>query len=72
MSDSDISSKRFNGTYGYAIATLIILAVATIDIISDKKLSEISSYLIQVLLFTSAGLLGFGQAIEGIKNKLSK
>lgn len=62
-SEQNTSSKRFNGTVGFMIVQLLMVAITVIDLIKDSILSDITSELIQYDLIVSASLLGMA-AIE--------
>lgn len=70
--ESETSSKRFNGTYGFAIYVALTIFVVLFDLLQDKKLEDYSITLLQLLALTSTGLLGLAAAVDGIKNKLTK
>jgi len=71
-SGSNTSSKRVNGTIGFIVIQIIVLFAVIYDIIKDGALSSIVSHLVEIDLYTSVGLLGLGNVMEGIKTKLSK
>lgn len=59
-SDSGLSSKRFNGTYGYAIFCALVIFVVLKDFIPDGELTEASVILLKTLAYLSTALLGLG------------
>lgn len=61
-SGSGVSSKRFNGTYGFAIFVILIIFVVMYDFLKDNKFEIYSLELIKVLGYLSTALLGLGIA----------
>lgn len=57
-SDKDVSSKRFNGSYGFAIFCFLVIFVVLRDSIPDGKLEDASVVLLKTLAYTSVLLLG--------------
>ena len=71
-SASDTSSKRFNGTYGFAAVCFSIVFISVKDVLADAVLSDPSKSLLLALLYVSATLLGLGAIVEGVKHTLTK
>lgn len=59
-SESGVSSKRFNGTIGFAIFCFLVIFIVSLDIINDYKLEQTSVTLLNTLSYTSGLLLGIG------------
>ena len=58
QSDTNESSKRFNGTIGYLLGICTIYIIALIDLLKDGILSEISKSLLETSLWSAVILLG--------------
>jgi len=71
-SGSNTSSKRLNGTIGFILVQLVILFAVGYCYIENGSISSLVAGLIETNLYVSAGLLGLGGIIEGVKAKLSK
>ena len=67
-SSNESSSKRFNGTYGFAIFCLMIIFLVTYDKIDNGEIEAPTSELLKLLGYLSALLLGV-TAIEKIWTK---
>lgn len=59
-SGSGVSSKRFNGTYGFTVVQIIIIFIVVFEMIKDSHISDITSTLVKIDLYVSASLLGLG------------
>lgn len=64
-SETDLSSKRFNGTIAYLLAALAIITISLSDFFKDWTLSNISESLLEIVLWSGAALLG-ATAVEKI------
>lgn len=67
-SQSGTSSKRFNGTYGFATFVILIIFVVLYDVLKDGKLEQLSVELLNTLSYMSTALLGLG-ILDKIKQK---
>ena len=59
-SGSGTSSKRFNGTYGYAVFVLLVIFIVLYDKIDDGILEILTIEVLKLLGYLSTALLGLG------------
>lgn len=69
-SETDLSSKRFNGTVAYILASLTIIVISVSDFFKDWSLSNTGESLLETVLWSGVTLLG-ATAVEKMWTKKS-
>ena len=66
-SSNEASSKRFNGTVGFMVVQLCIIAAVVLELTLTKELSELLVGVLKFDIVVSSALLGLGSITDKIK-----